>query len=272
MPGKDIYEILAQLSTHRAENAWKAFLNIYIPTIMHVVHQYEGDKSRADECFLFVCEKLSDDGFQRLLRFDIERRVKFSSWLKLVVSHLCVDWHRKEYGRQRPYRAISKLPAIDQHLHHLNIECGMNRLESFEALKNLYPDLTEVQFAESMGRLHTSLTPKQRWQLSMRKRETGSAVVIDALGDHPTAIELVEKNPGPEKVCELCQTREKLVGAMAQLSRQQRLLLHLRYQQDLSLKDVADLAGLGDLHKAKRRIKGALTALSELLTPDKSVS
>ena len=272
MPGEDIQKILAELSTRRAENGWRAFLVTYSPMLMQVACQYEADKNRANDCFLFVCEKLSDDGFKRLLQFDIDRKARFSTWLKLVVSHLCVDWHRKVYGRQRPYRTITKLSAFDQLLYHFNTECGMNRLESFQALQLTYPGLTEDHFSESMGRIHASLSPKQRWQLSMRKRETGSAVVIDAHGGQPTKTELVEKSPGPEKVTELTQTREKLAGALSQLSHQQRLLLRLRYQQDLSLKDVAELAGLGDLHKAKRQINQALAALSELLSPDISVS
>lgn len=271
MLGGSIDRILAGLSSNRVESAWREFLRNYSTLIMGVACQYESDKQRADDCFLFVCEKLSDDGFKRLLQFEPSRKAQFHTWLKLIVSNLCVDWHRKEFGRQRPYRAIAKLSAFDQLLYHYKNECGMSRLASFRALQLTYPDLTENQFTESICRLHTTLTPKQRWQLSVRKRETGSAVVIDALDDRSMVTELVETSPGPEIVAQLVQAREMLAKAMSQLSHQQRLLLRLRYQEDLSLKDVADLAGLGDLHKAKRRIKEALAALSEILTLNKSV-
>lgn len=272
MLGENIDRILAGLSSNRVESAWRAFLKNYSTLIMAVACQYEGDKHRADDCFLFVCEKLSDDGFKRLLQFEPGRKAQFHTWLKIVVSNLCVDWHRKEFGRQRPYRAIAKLSDFDQLLYHYKNECGMNRLASFRALQLTYPGLTENQFTESICRLHTTLTPKQRWQLSVRKRGTGSAVVIDSLNDHSTENELVETSPGPEIVAQLVQTREMLARAMSQLSHQQRLLLRLRYQEDLSLKDVANLAGLDDLHKAKRRIKKALAALSENLKPNKSIN
>ena len=268
MPGKDIDNILVAFSSNRAESAWKKFLESYSPTIMQVVCHHEGDKSRADECFLFVCEKLSDNGFRRLLQFDASRKAHFRTWLKLVVSNICVDWHRKAYGRQRPYRAIAKLSAFDRLVHHYNTECSMNRSACFHALQLTYPDLTEDQFTESMSRLHNTLTSRQRWQLSVRKRVTGSTNSFDACSDHPTATELVGTGPDPATVVQLLQTREALLKAMARLTRQQRALLRLRYQEELSLKDVADLAGLGDLHRAKRQIKKALTALAELLNAD----
>jgi len=272
MPGTDIGGILAGLSSNRVESSWKAFLKTYSTMIMQVACQYESNKDRADECFLFVCEKLNDDGFRRLLQFETNRKVRFSTWLKLVVSNLCVDWHRKEYGRQRPYRVIAKLSEFDQLLYHYKIECGMNLPACFYALQLKHADLTKNQLAESVSRLHTTLTPKQRWQLSMRKRETGSTLVIDGFSDDPTETELVETDPGPETIVQLLQSREALQRAMSQLSNQQRLVLRLRYQEDLSLKAVAELAGLGDLHQAKRRIKRALAALAELLDSDISAN
>lgn len=267
MLDEKVDKLLSGLSSNRAAKAWKAFLGTYNALIMQVVFQYENDRDRADECFLFICEKLSDDGFRRLLQFDSHRNAQFRTWLGLVVSNLCVDWLRKEYGRHRPYQAIAKLPALDRLLFHLRIECGMNRRDCFLALQPNYPELTEHQFAESLGRLHNALTPVQRWQLSIRRREAGGAV-FDASGDKPAEFEPLEKGPGPETVAQLQQTRETIKRAMSGLSDQQRLLLRLRYQQDLPLKDVARMAGLGDLHQAKRRIKTALATLADILESD----
>lgn len=270
MLGESIDKILTELSSNRAGSAWKAFLRTYSTVIMQVVYQYASDKNRADECFLFVCEKLSDDGFRRLLKFETHRKVRFSTWLKFVVSNLCVDWHRKEFGRQRPYRAIAKLSEFDQLLYKYRVKYGMTLLTCFYALQLSYPELTKNQMAESLNRLHNTLTPRQRWQLSVRKRETGSAIVTDAFGDRPMETNLIETDPGPETVVQLHQSWEELEKAMSKLSNQQRLLLRLRYQEDLPLKEVANLAGLGDLHQAKRRVKGALKTLSELLVTDKT--
>jgi RNA polymerase sigma factor (sigma-70 family) len=270
MPGKGSHNILAELSSFRAEKAWKAFLDSYSAIIMQVIRQYEGEKNHADECFLFVCEKLSDHGFRRLLRFDTQGKARFQTWLKLVVSNLCMDWHRKRFGRQRPYRAITKLSGFDQLVYHYKTECGMSRLSCFNALQLIYPDLTESQLSESLSRLHNALTSRQRWQLSLRRKETGSAILGDLHYNPSIENVLAGNDPGPESVAQLRQTRETLAQAMSRLSHQQRLLLRLRYQEGLSLKDVARLAGLGDLHQAKRRIKTALNTLGNLLDSDLS--
>ena len=52
---------------------------------------------------------------------------------------------------------------------------------------------------------------------------------------------------------------------MARLEPQQRLLLQLRYQQDLTLKEVAQLTGLADAFKARRQIDAALAALKKAM-------
>jgi RNA polymerase sigma factor (sigma-70 family) len=265
MLGENIDSILAGLSSNCVESAWKTFLKSYSAMIVRVVCQYEKDTEQIDDCFLFVCEKLSDDGFRRLLQFDANRKAHFSTWLKLVVSNLCVDWHRKKFGRERPYRAILKLSAFDQLLYHYKIQCGMNRLASFRALQVNYPDLTQNQFTESNCRVHKALTSRQRWQLSIRKRETGYVIDGDGICNNSKETEPIETGPGPEKIAQFLQTHEALEQATSKLSHQQRLLLRLRYQEEMSLKDVADLAGLGDLHQAKRRIKEALAALADLL-------
>lgn len=265
MPGENIKGILAALSSNRVDDAWKSFLAIYSSTIMQVVHQHENDPGRADDCFIYVCEKLSDDGFRRLLQFDTDRKVRFQTWLGLVVSNLCIDWHRKEYGRQRPFEAIAKLSVVNRLLYHFKYELGMPRRACRRAMQLTYPDLTEEAITESLRQLHTALTPKQRWQLSVRKRDAGSVVSIDTVGENPAIPELLQTGPGPENVVQFLQDRKALDEAMSRLSGEQRLLLRLRYQEDLSLKDVATLAGLGDLHQAKRRIKKALTTLASLL-------
>ena len=229
-----------------------------------------GDPDRAEDCFVFVCEKLSDDGFRRLLQFDTGRNVRFRTWLKLVVANLCKDWHRKEYGRRRPFRVISKLSKSDQLLYHYKFELGMTRHATLRAMQDSYPGLTEEQLSESICRLHAALTSRQRWQLSMRRRNAGSVVSIDTVSENPGIPELAQTADAPEALVQFHQAREALKAAMSKLSAQDRLFLRLRYQEGLSLKDVADVAGLGDLHQAKRRINNALSSLARLLDTENS--
>ncbi len=269
MSGEPISNILAQLSSGKIESAWKAFLRAYSPMIMQVVCYYESDNDRTNECFLFVCEKLSDNGFSRLLKFDINRGVRFRTWLNSVVSNLCVDWHRREFGRARPFRVITTLPAFEQLVYQYKFQWGLNLETCFRALQATYPDLSRSELAETISRLHTTLTPRQRWQLTFRRRETTSISDDESVTNNAVNAELVEPGPGPEAIVQLQQERAALLQAMSRLTHQQRLMLRLRYQEDLSLKEVARLTGLNDSFQARHQIESALAMLGELLTPKK---
>ena len=64
----------------------------------------------------------------------------------------------------------------------------------------------------------------------------------------------------------LDEESDRLERAMAQLPPRQRMLLKLRFQQDLTLKETARLARLGDPFKARREIQKALQRLESLLS------
>jgi len=266
MPGESIDSILARISSDGAGTAWKSFLETYSPLIMYVVSHYEGDANRAADCFLYVCEKLSDDGFKRLLKFDVKRGARFRSWLNSVVSNLCIDWHRREFGRARPFRVITTLPAFEQLVYQHKFKWGLNLEACFRTLRTTYPDLTRSQLAETISRLHSTLTPRQRWQLSFRWRETTSISDDESVTYNAVIAELIEPDPGPEAFVQLQQERAALLQAMSRLTHQQRLMLRLRYQEDLSLKEVARLAGLNDSFQARHQIESALAMLGKLMT------
>ncbi len=53
--------------------------------------------------------------------------------------------------------------------------------------------------------------------------------------------------------------------AMARLEPRQRLLLQLRFQQDLTLEEVARLTRLNDSFQVRREIEAALAALAKAM-------
>jgi len=250
--------LLHQLSSVDAGPAWVAFLDRYSQLIMNVVNQFEYEQDRINECFLFVCEQLNDDGFKRLLKFNTRGTAKFRTWLGAVVFNLCVDWHRKEFGRPTLLPAISALPAFDQSVYRLVIEQSMSKECCFQTLKADFPDITRDLIATSLSRVYSLLTPRQRWQVSVRNRGR-KQVSADPLQGQ------VERLPdpglGPETTAQSQQELEVLQCAMSRLPANQRLLLQLRFQQGLSLKKIAQLKQLGDANRTWRHIQAAISAL-----------
>jgi RNA polymerase sigma factor (sigma-70 family) len=51
--------------------------------------------------YAHVIEQLEADDYRRLRAFSSDGKTKFSTWLVVVANRLCVDYHRKRYGRSR---------------------------------------------------------------------------------------------------------------------------------------------------------------------------
>lgn len=251
----NVSEILYRLSSADAGSAWAEFIEHFAPLLMNVVSQFEYEQDRANECFLYVCEKLCDRQFHRLKKFNSAGKANFSTWLGTVAFNLCVDWHRKEFGRVQMLPAITALPAFDQSVYRLRFEQGMSLETSFQVLKADFPDLTRKQLSDSISRVHGVLSPRQRWNINLRnQRRSIGAVEPDQLPSPET---------GPENEAGTRQSHEDLRQAMSHLTTDQRLILHLRFRQGLTLKKIAEIMHLGDPFRARRRLQAALDALSE---------
>lgn len=171
MADLSVENILRQLRSRDRHEAWNEFLDEYSALIFQVSRYFEKDLDRASDCFQFVCEKLSEDRFRRLLRFKPDGAASFSTWLRAVVRNLCLDWRRKEFGRPRRFRAISRLSGFDQEVFGCVYERGVSAEETLRLLQSKFPDVTSERVAESRERIEQELTTKQRWLLSVRSRQ-----------------------------------------------------------------------------------------------------
>ena len=257
-PARTIEDLLHRLNTADAGAAWAAFIDRQSAMIMKVAAQFEYDTDRASECFLYVCEKLSERQFRRLQQFNVAGKASFNNWLATVVFNLCVDWHRAEFGRATVLPAIAALPAFDQLVYRCCYEQGMNRNACYESIKSDYPELGIDQIAASLGRIHALLTPRQRWQLSvlnLRRKSSDRDLVFLATEEIP------DPGPDPGSWAQTTEEAAALQAALSRLPADQRLLLHLRFQEGLSFRRIARLEHLGDAHRARRHVQVALDAL-----------
>lgn len=263
MSNGSVNEILNGLSSGRPDASWQQFLDEYSSLIIHIARRYENDQDRAMDCYVYVCEKLSEKDFRRLLKFKPEGAASFRTWLTTVTGNLCIDWRRKQFGRRRDLRAIASLPELEQLVFHYLYNVGLTRRECLHVLPGQYSFVTEQHIVDIDSRLHTALSSRQRWRLIARRRETIS--LYNSASYDQAALQTAESQPKVDDIVEAEQNLEKLEKAMSQLSSDERLLLRLRYLQGLTLKDVARLMKLNDLHQVRRRLKRAVTKLSNLM-------
>lgn len=265
MTDDSIADLLERLASPDPGSAWKEFLQRYSTTLQRIVRHQEHDPQRVDECFDHVTQSLSDDRFRRLRSFQPNGPATFRTWLMAVTTNLCTDWRRARRGRYRPPLAVAQWPELDQHVFRNLYVRGLSRLQCLRALEATYPDLNEQTLGEINARLFVMLTPQQRWQLGTRRSTAGPQADVPAVGIDDELASIADDAVGPDDAAHAAQQRARLTAALRQLPAPQRLLLRLRYEQDLTLAEVARLTGLGDPFRARRQIASALSALTDLM-------
>lgn len=260
---ESILALLDGLRCSRPDEAWKGFLDQHAGQIMRVVRQRGYGKQMSEDCFLSVCERLSDDRFARLLQFDDSRGVPFRGWLNAVVVNLCSEWHRAHFGRRRVPQSIARLSSLDRHVFRYRYLQELGIHSCLCLLHERFPDITRADLSAALSRIQSALTGRQRWRLA---NQQGRVLVLGTNG--LPASDPPDPQPGPEQTRSLEEGRNQLRQAVKQLDETDRYLLRLRFEHDMSYEDVARVAGLTNLFQARRRVKAALARLAAVLSDE----
>lgn len=260
MPEKSFDSLLEQISSRDPEEAWRLFLDEYSTTILQVVRHVERDSDFVPDCFQFVCERLSANSFLRLRKFRPQGPAVFSTWLRAVVRNLCLDWHRKQFGRHRFFKSISRLSVFDQEVFRHLYERRLSFDETFQSLQSAFPNVTQTQLAESSARIGRELSTKQQRLLDARfsQQATQTSAAFDETAAHTN---VPDPAPDPEARAVLQERATALRRALGRLPPRERLLIRLRFEQELTLEQAAKLLDLGNAQRVERQIKAVLEKL-----------
>lgn len=265
MPASAIDVLLEKLRAGHAREGWTEFLALYSDHIYKTARLTTGDEETAADCYLYICEQLSRRGFRRLLQFRPDGRASFATWLGVVARNLCLDWLRSRYGRQRAFRFLENLTQFENEVFRLHVQQGMSLDETLAQLKPGNPDVTAEQVDAADARIQQELSPRHRWLLQQRsaERKTISADATEEPG--AAAVEPEDPNPSPELAVIAGEEMRLLGQAVARLAPEQRLLIRLRFEEDLSLVEIARLTGAGDAQRVHHRLSVALGELRKYL-------
>jgi RNA polymerase sigma factor (sigma-70 family) len=242
--------------------AWSEFLAVHSPLILQVVRLFERDADNVQDCFLFICERLQRNDFKRIRQFREDGAASFPTWLRAVVRRLCLDWRRHRYGRFRLPRSIARLPELEQevfrclHLRHLSEN------ETLHCLTALWPGLTRQQLAGAAARVGRSLPPHQWWLLLVHHPRLQSiSKAPDGTDPADGEAGLVDPAVDPEHEAADREQVASLRAAIDRLEPRARLLVRLRYVEELPLEEIARLAGLSGASQVERLLQRALDEL-----------
>jgi RNA polymerase sigma factor (sigma-70 family) len=269
---QNIGELLQAFRLSSPAKAWAGFLEDYSPFIIQIVSLFEREPDAIADCFLYVCEQLSRNNFRRLLTFQVSGPARFTTWIRLVIRRLCIDWHRQEFGRACVFESISRLGEIDRAIFREVFRDGVRTDEALSFLCARYPLLTREDFDASCERIRGALNARQLWLVTARRPKFSSLDRVfeedqEAFGDW-----YKDPAPDPESMFAKKEIRAEVGRALAKLTPNERLLIRLRYEQELTLEQVARLANLPDAQTADRRLKQVLVELRKNIGKRQSAS
>jgi RNA polymerase sigma factor (sigma-70 family) len=240
--------------------------------ILQVVRLFESDTDHVADCFLFVCKQLNEQGFKRLRRFQVVGPATFVTWLRAVVRRLCLDWRRKEFGRTRIFESVARLSAFDRDLFRYVYQQGLSPDEALQTVAPRFPSLSGHELAGGLERIRGALTPRQFWLLSTCRPRFEPLVNAETGADSPLLGIIPDPGPDPEALAAQQQEHSALAAALGKLPDSERLLVRLRFEHDLTLEQVARVAGLPDAQTADRRLRKILETLRTRLGKTRSAS
>ena len=238
----------------RGDDAWPAFLDGYGGLLLQAARSVCRDDDEAGDAFVFVCERLSERAFARLRKFDPTGPATSATWLRAVTRNLARDHHRRIHGRFRLFEAVARLSALDQVVFRRRYRDRFTLEETLAALRPQFPALTFEAVAAADQRIGAVLTSRQRFAISVERPRLEPLQQADS-NDDRRGFDPAAPEPSPEDVLAGVELQSRLRSALASLSPADRLLVRLRLEQDLTLAEVAVIAGLSGPQQADRRLR-----------------
>lgn len=168
--------------------AWRGFLETYSDLILRASRTLGGDEDASLDRYAFVLDQLQRDDHRRLRQFSADGRSQFTTWLVVVVKRLCLDEHRRRFGRvQGDSEASHDRNAMRQRLVHLVGDDA--KLVTLPDLSDSDPEslLRESELHAALERALATLPVGDRLLLRLRFEDDASVPQIARLLRAPSA-------------------------------------------------------------------------------------
>ena len=253
-------------SSNSRDDAWAEFLESYSSVLYRTARACTQDQDAAADCYLHICERLARDGCRRLRKFKAGGSASFTTWLRVVARNLCFDWHRSRFGRHRPFKAMQQLSPLELEVYNSRIVDRSSQQETLHRVKSRFPGLYITDLSEIEERLVGSLTSRQNWILgTVRRPEFGTTVAVLGEEDEPGIVDIADPTPNQEMQIADRERHARLQKAVDSLPARERLLLQLRFEQELSLEEIARLCGLDRAQSVHRTLASVLKKLHQAM-------
>ena len=204
-----------------------------------------------DDFASFVNLRLVDDNYAILRKF--QSRSTLWTYLATVIEHLSLDFCAQKWGRWRPSAMADRLGPVAVLLERLVTRDSHTIEEAMEIVRTNHD--VALSYAE-LSRIWDQLPVR------VRTSEVGEEAAAAVSGGENSE-SIVED---ADRRRDIARLQRALAAALAQIAAQDRVLIALRFDQDLSVVEIAKLTGssVPTLHrrldKSVKQLRVAITS------------
>jgi RNA polymerase sigma factor (sigma-70 family) len=183
---ESLQHLLSARDAGERDRAWAAFVAEFNALLMHTARSLGGEHDAVMDRYTFVLDALRSDDCRRLRSFLSDGRGKFTTWLVAVTRRLCVDAHRKRYGRrQGAARSDERWRDRRDLVDLLGVEVDIGEISAGD---DAAPDdaIRRAELSAVLKAALQRLDPSDRLLLRLRFEDERSAADIARLLDLPS--------------------------------------------------------------------------------------
>jgi RNA polymerase sigma factor for flagellar operon FliA len=233
------------------EQLFRANLPVIEAVIRRVAHRYRLAPDERDEFASDVSLRLIDNDYDILRRF--EHRSSLKTYLVTVIQHLFLDYRNKAWGKWRPSAEARRLGPVAKRLERL---ITRDRLTFDEAVGVLKTDQRVTLTRDELYGIFVRLPVR------VPKQFVGEQALDEVLAPAATMEDALVAR---EQAATMAHAQEVLRRLLATLPAQDRLIVQLRYADDMTIADIARIIRLPQkpLYRRVARIRADLRAALE---------
>jgi len=241
----DDFSLLRKLLSDKKnkEDLWKEFLRRFTKIIMKIAWQYESDRERVMDKYLWVLTKLADNSFAVLGKYNKHpdsKAPKFTTWLVAVISNLCIDEHRSKYGRKRYPKNLLRMSEEDRRVFRLYFWKGY----TIEEIENIL-FISNSTVNEILERIEKAFNgPYER-------------------DKNITFVTYDELSHSVKNIVEEEDFALLIEQWILKLPPDEGTIVRLKFWEDLSVKDIASITGVENEQKVYALLRKALKSLRQ---------
>jgi RNA polymerase sigma factor (sigma-70 family) len=182
--------------TADVDAAWRGFVDAYSALILQVARSTATNRDNAMDAYAFVLEQLREDDCRRLRFYTARNGARFSTWLLVVARRLCIDFHRRRYGRTQRSES-DHVAALERATRRRLIDLAAEELDpdTLTDTRTGGPEaeLRLAQLRRALAKALDTLDPADKLLLALRFEDQRSAADIARAIGLPTPFHVYRK-------------------------------------------------------------------------------